>query len=162
MTAPGQASPDLVVLLRSLTDCGGPLLLLTVLQGALDQHNSLRSRHGATALTWSTQLASGAQQWADNCNFQHSNGGDGENLAMGYATFESAIQDWYNEVSQYNYGNPGFSEGTGHFTQIVWKSTTALGCGWNAGCKLYVCRYSPAGNIIGQFEQNVSPVVSNT
>ena len=29
----------------------------------------------------------------------------------------------------YDYGNPGFKGGTGHFTQVVWKSSTKLGIG---------------------------------
>lgn len=45
----------------------------------------------------------------------------------------------------------------GHFTQCVWKATTAVGCGM-ARCgaaTLVVCRYSPAGNVLGQFAANV-------
>ena len=45
----------------------------------------------------------------------------------------------------------GFSESTGHFTQMVWAGTQALGCG-SAQCSiggaqghLFVCNYSPAG-----------------
>lgn len=28
----------------------------------------------------------------------------------------------------YNYASPGFASGTGHFTQVVWKATTEIGC----------------------------------
>ena len=62
----------------------------------------------------------------------------------------------------------GFSEATGHFTQLVWQGTQATGCGWtNCNGKngldgIYlVCEYWPAGNIVGEnnlfFEQNVAP-----
>ena len=60
----------------------------------------------------------------------------------------------------YNFNNPGFYQnpGTGHFTQVVWKASTKLGIGkWTAddNC-VYVCaRYSPAGNMMGDFEANV-------
>lgn len=33
------------------------------------------------------------------------------------------------EASMYDYDNPNFSEETGHFTQLVWKNTTTVGCG---------------------------------
>lgn len=32
------------------------------------------------------------------------------------------------EEKTYDYGNPGFSMDTGHFTQTVWVGTTDLGC----------------------------------
>jgi hypothetical protein len=39
----------------------------------------------------------------------------------------------------------------GHFTQLVWKDTTNLGCGLNTRCgmAIYVCQYAPAGNVMG-------------
>lgn len=40
----------------------------------LSAHNSVRTRHGASDLTWSDTLASVAQQWADGCKFTHSGG----------------------------------------------------------------------------------------
>jgi hypothetical protein len=36
---------------------------------------------------------------------------------------------WYNEVSKYDWGSPGYSGITGHFTQVVWKASTELGFG---------------------------------
>lgn len=65
----------------------------------------------------------------------------------------------------------GFSEETGHFTQLVWRETRSVGCGWtdcsgkngNDGI-LLVCNYYPAGNMMASddsgneymfFKQNV-------
>lgn len=55
--------------------------------------------------------------------------------------------------------------GTGHFTQLVWKSTKKIGCAWNTvGCKSngmnfykLVCEYDPPGNMVGgtHFKDNV-------
>jgi hypothetical protein len=50
------------------------------------------------------------------------------------------------------WGNPAQAQGgrkvTGHFTQLVWKQTRSLGCGWTKCSKgnHVVCKYSPAGN----------------
>ena len=62
---------------------------------------------------------------------------------------------WYEEVNDpgYDFNNPGFSSGTGHFTQVVWKGSTKLGVGYSKG---WVCaRYYPAGNMMGDFPSNV-------
>ena len=44
---------------------------------------------------------------------------------------------------------------TGHFTQVVWKATTKLGCGYNQGCGYIKCEYDVGGNMQGDFENNV-------
>jgi hypothetical protein len=45
-----------------------------------------------------------------------------------------AVQMWYDEISLYNFSRPGFSAATGHFTQIVWATSTQLGCAQVVGC----------------------------
>jgi uncharacterized protein YkwD len=40
----------------------------------LSAHNTVRSQHGANALTWSDKLSSAAQTWANGCKFVHSGG----------------------------------------------------------------------------------------
>jgi hypothetical protein len=105
-----------------------------------------------------------AQAWADGCKFEHSGGQFGENLAAGTGdayTIASAVKSWTDEVSQYNSADPQPS----HFTQVVWKATTQVGCAvqdcsgiFDASYGLahfHVCEYSPAGNVIGEFAQNV-------
>ena len=64
----------------------------------------------------------------------------------------------YDEESMYDYGRPGFSMATGHFTQIVWMSTSKFGIAkaTAANGKVYVvARYNPPGNFPGQFPANV-------
>ncbi|KAI0067671.1 PR-1-like protein [Artomyces pyxidatus] len=129
----------------------------------LSAHNSVRSAHGASDLTWSDSLAATAQGWANNCVFKHSGGTlgpFGENLAAGTGSsygIPEAIKSWTDEVSQYDSSNPVPS----HFTQVVWKASTQVGCAVQScdgifaaslgKAKYYVCEYSPQGNIIGQF-----------
>lgn len=54
---------------------------------------------------------------------------------------------------------------TGHFTQVVWKGSTNLGIGraekdtvyqgFNLKCGYIVARYKPAGNVRGEYTENV-------
>ena len=61
----------------------------------------------------------------------------------------------------YNFNYGGSSGGTGHFTQVVWKGSTELGIGRaeverdGMKCAYIVGQYRPAGNIIGDYPQNV-------
>lgn len=72
------------------------------------------------------------------------------------------VQSWYDEIK--NYG-PHFGKEPqmgsfgkfGHFTQVVWKSSTELGLGVAIqNNKIYVVgNYKRAGNLLGSFAQNV-------
>lgn len=112
-------------------------------------------------VTWNSDIAAIAQSYADEytcgADLEHSgnsyNGGAlGENLARGF-NFQKAsgVTAWFNEIKYYNYSEPGFTEDTGHFTQLVWSETTEIGCGYK-NCGSYwgyyvVCNYSPPGNV---------------
>lgn len=152
---------------------------------ALAVHNAKRALYLNTpplALAAATDaLNTGAQSWALHLaqigKLEHSDsmGAYGENIAVAYDTAnldaatvaDKAVTSWYNEASNYDYNNPGFSSDTGHFTQVVWVSTTTLGGGYAIGQATIngvvynafysVCRYYPAGNVEGQFETNVQP-----
>jgi hypothetical protein len=98
-------------------------------------------------------------------NFE-TNGRQGENLAWGTrGAFSAATfaQGWANEKPNYVPGSPvtrglGFelaSDGSrvyGHYTQMVWRTTTEIGCGIasDANQDYLVCRYLQAGNYPGQ------------
>ena len=64
-------------------------------------------------------------------------------------------------MNNYDFNDPGFKLNTGHFTALVWKETTDVGCARCAGKdgKWYetyiVCNYKPPGNVQGQFADNV-------
>lgn len=100
-------------------------------QRALDRHNAARVRYGAPPLLWSRTLSNYAlNNVTRTCNFAHSNGPYGENLARGSGlTCTQAVDLWVQEESQWPPpGGPDFTYATGHFTAVVWKSTIQVGC----------------------------------
>ncbi|KAK8912319.1 Cell wall protein PRY3 [Metarhizium anisopliae] len=88
-------------------------------------HNFFRDQHGARPLVWNKYLAQKAQNWANTC----------ENLvgSTGFTNWGALVNMWGSERTKYNWGKPGFPVNTGHFTQVVWKNSMSLGCGWNTG-----------------------------
>ena len=137
----------------------------------LTNHNYHRKKHQVDELERSSEIEQVAQKYSEYLasieTMKHSdNKKYGENLYYCWSsagicvTGEKASQSWYNEVNEYNFNSPGFSSGTGHFTQLVWKGSKQIGCG--AACsnnnKCYVtCNYYPPGNVISQFDKNVFP-----
>ncbi|GCE29250.1 hypothetical protein KDA_47340 [Dictyobacter alpinus] len=145
----------------------------------LATHNAYRSEVGinAPALQWSSDLAAGAQKWADNLatnihDLQHSDSsarpGLGENIAMeskGGYTPAQLVDTWGKTEIDGSSEQGNFKRGTfpdisktgnwadaGHYTQVIWRTTTSVGCGLASdGTNDYlVCRYSPAGNMQGE------------
>eukprot|EP00386_Alphamonas_edax_P009615 GDKI01031535.1.p1 GENE.GDKI01031535.1~~GDKI01031535.1.p1 ORF type:complete len:240 (-),score=68.32 GDKI01031535.1:92-811(-) len=134
--------------------------------------NKYRCMHDSPFLTWDACMATSAQEWADAGEFQHLDsyglapcaGPAGENLAMGQQSSSAAVSDWYSEVSLWTEGSTQFTAGTGHFTALIWKGATKLGCGVNKEKALYVCRYKGTDtkdcktpNMGGCFADNVPP-----
>ena len=135
-------------------------------QQALDLHNKVRADVGTPPLEWSAELSSFAQAWANhlaatNCSFEHRpDQGEwstsyGENIFMGNGvvyTAKDASDSWYSEIKDYTPGNADFSN-TGHYTQMVWRTTTKVGMGVSTcsdGSYIIVANYDPAGNMAGE------------
>ena len=117
----------------------------------LTLHNQERAAVGVPPLTWSDSLAAHAQPWADKVyetgDSSHSSGvADfgiyGENMAWGggpsFATPTWLAQTWANEKSDYVPGTPA-SDSTGHYTQMVDKQSTEVGCGFTSGPGWSIC-----------------------
>jgi len=134
---------------------------LSLAQDLLAPQNSVRAAVGEPRLTWSSELADVAQEWANHLiatgAFKHQRGGPyGENLydiTGGTATPQHVVSAWTNEIRDYDVQENsciGDSD-CGHYTQIVWSTTRAVGCALAAASnrQVWVCEYYPAGNVIG-------------
>mmetsp|Transcript_6354 Transcript_6354/g.9644 ORF Transcript_6354/g.9644 Transcript_6354/m.9644 type:complete len:195 (-) Transcript_6354:41-625(-) len=73
----------------------------------------------------------------------------------------NVVNAWYNQKQDYNYDEPGYSNKTAHFTQVVWMDTTSAGCA-HFSCHLkglydvvVGCHFYPEGNVLGEFTENV-------
>ena len=132
-------------------------------------HNAARADAGVQPLAWDPALgqaaASYAMQLALTNSFHHSDRrarpGTGENLWMGTRgafSYGAMVGRWASERRDYVPGifpavsRSGNWEKVGHYTQMVWPTTTRVGCAVasNAANDFLVCRYSPAGNIDGR------------
>ncbi|KAK3699492.1 hypothetical protein LTR37_016449 [Vermiconidia calcicola] len=144
----------------------------------LYHHNVHRSNHSAADLTWSADLASIATDIANTCQYAHNTtaggGGYGQNIAAGVPADDigRVISDmFYNSEVGYFKGMYGKKKPTGfhtwgHFSQIVWKKTTTVGCasvlcsslgGVGPAVKPWftVCNYGPPGNLQGAYAKNI-------
>lgn len=131
--------------------------------GMLAAHNAARREAGVPALQWADTLAASAQRWADSlrgggCNMRHSGAhGLGENLAWASGQSLSAAQVvgmWVGEKCDFDAARNVCAPNKvcGHYTQVVWRSTSLVGCAM-ATCgksEVWVCQYTPPGNYVGQ------------
>jgi len=131
----------------------------------LAPHNAARRAVRVRPLAWDAGLERHARRYAETraragCALEHSHGPYGENLFRGSGggwTPEAVVAAWvvkeramYNRASNSCSGRRG---ACGHYTQIVWRSTTKLGCA-TATCAggrgtFAVCVYNPPGNYVG-------------
>ena len=150
------------------------------MQGMLEVHNQVRASVGVPPLQWSGRMSAYAQAWAEqlartnNCKMQHRSHADaaelpvGENLYWASAVMWSdghnevqavtpaaVAQAWADERADYQYASDTCTSGKqcGHYTQMVWRDSTEVGCGMTI-CpnkeQLWVCNYNPRGNWVGE------------
>ncbi|KAM0939251.1 putative CAP domain-containing protein [Dioscorea sansibarensis] len=128
----------------------------------LSGHNRVRAGLGLPPLQWSSSLANYASWWANqrirDCAMIHSDSNHGENIFWGEGQGwrpEDAVTAWASEKRYYNYGSNScqINEDCSHYTQMVWRSSSWLGCA-RVVCKngntFITCNYDPHGNVLGQ------------
>jgi len=130
-------------------------------QQMLDAHNAVRARIGVPRLVWSDSLARAAEEWAQTLikdgTFRHRPQSPyGENLYAVSGTEylpQQIVDGWAAEAKDWDrWSNRCKPERIcGHYTQLVWRETKEVGCGVARGGnrEVWVCEYSPAGNIVG-------------
>ncbi|HEU0099504.1 MAG TPA: CAP domain-containing protein [Allosphingosinicella sp.] len=132
-------------------------------------HNRERRATGAAPLVWDSSLAAAAASYGPALErlgrLAHSPAnqrqGQGENLWMGTRDayeLEEMAQSWAAEKSLFRPGffpavsRSGKWSDVAHYTQMIWKGTTRVGCAVRKSRKwdYLICRYSPPGNVVGQ------------
>ena len=146
------------------------------MMGTTDAHNAIRAMVDTTNIAagplppmkWDPALATLATNWASQCTDMDGNGlvdhssqqyrsnaagyqYVGENIyaSGGNATGPQAVDYWAMEKANFTY--PNVTSGTGHYTQIVWRTSVNVGCALvNCPALQYksvvLCNYGPGGN----------------
>lgn len=141
----------------------GPALLRN---SVLNAHNQARGQFGVAPLAWSEDLARDAMAHAQYMASTGIYGHDqtpgrrkksGENLwrgPRGLFSYDVMIGVMIAEAKDFRPGvfphisRTGVWNDVAHYTQIVWPTTTSVGCALasSATSDYFVCRYSPTGN----------------
>jgi hypothetical protein len=136
----------------------------------LAAHNAERAAVGAPPLQWDATLAEHAASYGPELarlrrlvhSSRESRPGERENLAMawhGTLSPEALVAMWSRERQLLQPGSylfPGTSrtgnwQDIAHYTQMVWPTTTHVGCAiYPADWDYLICRYSPPGNKDGK------------
>lgn len=141
----------------------GGALTAAEAQAMVAAHNAVRAEVGVGPVEWDRAVAAYAQGYvatlAASCSLSHSSSQYGENLAAwsGVRPVSQAVTQWASEKALYHGGGGPFEsgDGAGHYTQVVWRASTRIGCGRtickNGGFEMTLisCNYSPVGNMMG-------------
>ena len=131
-------------------------------------HNAERAAVGAPPLRWNPVLAGDATSYAHSLaqvrQLVHAprqgRGIERENLLqarIGWSA-DRMMQSWTAEKRDFvpgyfpNVARDGMWMNVAHYTQMIWPTTTDIGCGYaeGGGYGWLVCRYSPGGNKDGK------------
>jgi pathogenesis-related protein 1 len=131
----------------------------SISQALLDANNVVRARVGVPPLVWSDELAKVAQDWgnhliATGALSHRPNNGYGENiytLSGAAASPAQVVNYWAAEARSYDIRSNTCKGVCGHYTQVIWGKTRAVGCAvaTDRRREVWVCNYDPPGNVIG-------------
>ncbi|XP_029118128.2 pathogenesis-related protein PRB1-3-like [Elaeis guineensis] len=125
-------------------------------------HNYARAAVGVGPVSWNDSVAAYAQDYANqrsgDCQLVHSDGSYGENLFGGSGAdymAADAVNSWVSEKQYHDYNSNTCADGQvcGHYTQVVWRDSTNIGCArvvCDNGGIFITCNYYPPGNFVGQ------------
>jgi hypothetical protein len=135
----------------------------------LAAHNRERVSAGVPPLAWDPALAAAAAVYAPQLaqlpTLAHSpratRRGQGENLWRGTGGafgVDEILGSWAAERRLFrpgtfpNVSTSGEWSDVSHYTQMIWPTTTRVGCAFHRSGRwdYLVCRYAPAGNVAGQ------------
>ncbi|TMW69098.1 hypothetical protein Poli38472_001254 [Pythium oligandrum] len=150
-----------VALTASSTQAAPPSQSIGGLNGVncLNAHNKVRAEVGVPLLEWDENLAKKGKDWATHMEknnfFAHNTPGQTDyqmNNLYGGTTCIDAVNAFYAEKSKLPADRVVRAESYmqyGHYTMMVWRSTTRVGCG-RGPTKNVACYYETPGNMIGQ------------
>ncbi|KAH1000065.1 uncharacterized protein LOC109533085 isoform X2 [Dendroctonus ponderosae] len=139
----------------------------------LNAHNKYRKRHGVPPLKLDKSLCKYAEEWAKhlaskNILEHRPESNYGENIYCLYTSDPSfrvngntPVDNWYEEIKDHPFSREPSTLKSGHFTQVIWKSSESLGVGVaksSQGSIYVVANYSPAGNFVGHYVENCPPL----
>ncbi|OWT38568.1 hypothetical protein J008_03885, partial [Cryptococcus neoformans] len=134
-------------------------------QAWIKAHNNARIMYGAGQVTWDDGLAEMAEVHASLCNKEHTKAAENLRWGSGFGTPQDDVNEWMSEAALYDWDNPGYSgknhhpmgkgcvesygkilDAIGHFTQVVWKNTTRIGC--------YIARCPKGSVVFSKYDQS--------
>ncbi|KAF2746292.1 PR-1-like protein [Sporormia fimetaria CBS 119925] len=139
----------------------------------LDAHWYWRRIHCAQDLQWDHKLAEKALHAVSECTQKPKHEHAGSNLSSVGPTpkayekwlemCRTIVHGWYEEEGKYPYHDPTYDDAWAHFTQLVWRDSSRVGCAvvhcpdhvdWPG--RLY-CLYENVGNVVndGEYQKNV-------
>ena len=120
----------------------------------LAAHNKQRQKVNTPPLRWDCTLGSAAASWAAKGTFGHSSTSFGENIFVSANSADNvteAVDKWEDEEHHWKNKTATCESGKvcTHYTQLVWRSTTKIGCAVNRQVSgkwklILVCNYDPA------------------